>query len=203
MYPYPPVDYQQIDLLQKTIQQQMERLNEVEKELEQLKKDLSQASKRKPVQIERVEYHFDQLKIETLEGTLNIGFTPQQDSAFIDDLSLGQQVKEAPVLQNPLQKNVFARVRRRVYHFLDARAPEEISKLEDKYSTVLGQTYREQMIADLRKQVDKRIGYYIHRQTLTSEHQEQVEQQVYEQTVTDVLQALERHFKQLKGEDVT
>ena len=59
------------------------------------------------------------------------------------------------------------------------------------------------MIFDLRKQVDKRINYYLHQRTITSENQTEAEKEIYEQTKSDVIAALERHMSQLKGGNAT
>lgn len=200
MYQY-PYYHLSMEQFQKALQEQAERLQELEKAMEEMRQEIRQMNKTKPVHIDKVEYRFDQLKVETLEGTLNIGFTPQETAGEIEDISLNEQGKGGEfAIHTPAQTDIYSRIRRQIYQYLDEQAPEEIRQLEEEHSTVLGQTYREQMIFDLRKQVDKRIGYYLSQQTVTSDNEHEIEGEIYEQTKVDVLEALERHMKQLKGE---
>lgn len=190
--------YSNLERLQRMLQEQNERLDEMEKELLSLKQKYNE--RKTPIHIEKVEYRFDQLKVETLEGTLNIGFTPQESGSSIDEVSIGDQGKDGDYkLQGPVQTELYNRLRLRMHQFLDEEALDVVRGLEDDYNTVLGQTYREQLIFDLRKQVDKRIGYYLNHHSITPDNLNEVEQEIYEQTKTDVLEALERHLKQIKG----
>lgn len=69
-------------------QVQQDRITQLEALLAQLTADMAQLKNDKPIHIDKIEYHFDQLKVEKLEGTLNIGFTPS---------ALGEQVEELSV----------------------------------------------------------------------------------------------------------
>jgi len=76
------------------IQQLFSMLESQQKEIVQLRQSISRLSselnqlKEKPAMtVERLEYKFDQLKVERLEGTLNIGINPA-DLESIDDLSV-------------------------------------------------------------------------------------------------------------------
>lgn len=203
MYEY-PYYYSYIEKLHKDVQQQDERLKQLEQALEEMKREINELRQSKPVHIEKVEYRFDQLKVETLEGTLNIGFTPQEAAGKIEDIELGDQGKDADLTEyTPLQMELFHRVRGQIHQYLNEQASAEIRKLEEKYQTLLGDSYREQLIFDLRKQVDKRINYYLHQRTITSENQTEAEKEIYEQTKSDVIAALERHMSQLKGGNAT
>ena len=78
----------------------------MQKKIQSLEKQVSEFQNRPPVHIDRMEYKFDQLKVETLEGTLNIGLNPS-DLQGIEDFSvpnkmardLLNQMKEWPCLQ--------------------------------------------------------------------------------------------------------
>lgn len=63
------------------------RLNQLDKKLESLKKENEQLKKIidsiKPIHIDRIEYKINELTIETLSGTLNIGLTAQTDDESI------------------------------------------------------------------------------------------------------------------------
>ena len=76
-----------IHLLAAQIQKMEEKLAKLERENSQLKKTVEKLTKQPPIHIERIDYHFDQLKIEQLEGTLNIGINPK-DLQNMDELAI-------------------------------------------------------------------------------------------------------------------
>ncbi|MGD7045241.1 spore germination protein GerPC [Jeotgalibacillus proteolyticus] len=87
--------YYQLAALQQQLTQCMERLSKIEQKLEE------RASSPSSVHIEKIEYKFDQLKVETLEGTLSIGLSPsdlyKQDveiPGFRDSVSIEDQIRQ-------------------------------------------------------------------------------------------------------------
>lgn len=85
MYDYQSNASQVYGIIQKHSQQIMmleKRLNELQQEIQMIKD--------KPTtNIERIDYQFDQLKIERLEGTLNIGLNPS-DPNSVQNFEVGQ-----------------------------------------------------------------------------------------------------------------
>lgn len=61
-------------LLYQRIQELEQRLEQSIRRTEQLEKELAELRSKPPI---HVEYHFDQLKVSKLDGTLNIGLSPQ------------------------------------------------------------------------------------------------------------------------------
>jgi|GEM_PF-2317763 len=55
---------------------QQRRIDQLEKQVGQLQSELAAGQKQKTIHIDRIEYKFDQLKVEKLEGTLSIGINP-------------------------------------------------------------------------------------------------------------------------------
>lgn len=55
---------------------QTERIRNLEGRIELIERELDSLKGQRGVTIERIEYKFDQLKVETLEGTLNVGLSP-------------------------------------------------------------------------------------------------------------------------------
>ena len=72
--------------LQYYMMQQDEKIKLLEKRLDTLEK---QVAENKAPNIEKIEYKFDQLKIEHLAGTLHIGLSPS-DLENIEDLAIQQ-----------------------------------------------------------------------------------------------------------------
>ena len=60
-----------VQQVMKHMENQQQLINQLTQKIEQL-----QMNESPKTVIEKIEYHFDQLKIDTLEGTLQIGLTP-------------------------------------------------------------------------------------------------------------------------------
>lgn len=67
--------YHQIYILQQQLAQCMDRLGKIEQKLDDESNEQRSPS---TIHIEKIEYKFDQLKVETLEGTLSIGLSPTE-----------------------------------------------------------------------------------------------------------------------------
>ena len=79
--------YQILQSMQTYIYNQDILIRGMQKKIQSLEKQVSEIQNRPPVHIDRMEYKFDQLKVETLEGTLNIGLNPS-DLQGIEDYSV-------------------------------------------------------------------------------------------------------------------
>ena len=79
--------YQILQSMQTYIYNQDILIRGMQKKIQSLEKRVSEIQNRTPVHIDRMEYKFDQLKVETLEGTLNIGLNPS-DLQGIEDYSV-------------------------------------------------------------------------------------------------------------------
>src|SRR5690606_9664981 len=75
-----------LDRLERLISHLQKKLDDTEDVIDQLQTELTELKEQKGVHIGRLEYKFDQLKVETLEGTLNIGLTPAQLKSAIEDI---------------------------------------------------------------------------------------------------------------------
>ncbi|VTR59254.1 Probable spore germination protein gerPC [Actinobacillus pleuropneumoniae] len=76
MYPY------HIQQLFHCLQSQSEQLNRIEHMLKEMRNEINQLQQGNQKSTGHVEYNFDLLKIEKLEGTLNIGLTPSDGKSL-------------------------------------------------------------------------------------------------------------------------
>jgi Spore germination protein GerPC. len=60
------------------IERQKKQIRQLEEEKDKIWKEIERIRSRPPLHVEKIDYHFDQLKVERLEGTLNIGINPGQ-----------------------------------------------------------------------------------------------------------------------------
>lgn len=74
----------------------------MEKTLASLIEEIEQLKARPPVRVDRIEYAFDQLKIETLDGTLNIGINPSDLSSIEDAAIPKRRASPMPIMNTVL-----------------------------------------------------------------------------------------------------
>ncbi|MFC7392680.1 spore germination protein GerPC [Scopulibacillus cellulosilyticus] len=165
------VNYQQPYQWQQIIQHlhgkmntQEKRIRELEKVIKTMKTDMDGLKKQQPL---TVNYSFDQLKIDTLEGTLNIGLNPNKDMEDLDDFTINDQTIHAP--EQPIDPS--SAVMNDVNHFLNQyfreQAFEDLRGIEQEKGYPLDDTYRQFIINDVQKQLNNRAQYYL------SKYQEQ------------------------------
>lgn len=147
---------QQINWQTHQLQVILNAVQSLEKEVQALK------AIRQPT-IDKVEYNFDQLKVEKLEGTLNVGLTPGalgQDGQYAVN---GQNLEDLDIQQSaPVPAfGISERLNSRVQEYLNEDAETEIVACEQKYQYKLGENFRKVMLDDLRKQMDQRIHHYL------------------------------------------
>ncbi len=143
------MDYQMmvyyITQLQQQVQQLYNHINSLENRIQQLEQ---QNSPNKNTTIEKLEYHFDQLKIERLDGTLHIGVTPE-DLHSMDEFSLpNHNGGPLPPVHQALEQ------------YVDQELPGYLQSLEQQYHYPLDSGYRQTLLDDIKQQIASRIAHY-------------------------------------------
>lgn len=140
---------------------QSEKLVKMDRKLDEIMQELQAIRSQKPVNVEKIEYNFDQLKVEKLDGTLNIGITPD-NAKSIEQFAIGNnEVMVGPI---PIQTDApesYAAIQSGVMNYLNVEAPIEMKAMEGKYDLSLAGEYRDHIVADVKKQVNERIAHYI------------------------------------------
>ena len=72
------------------LEAQDKRILQLEQELKRLTEEISLLKNKPPIHVDKIEYKFDQLKVESLDGTLNIGLNPS-DLNNIDELAINNR----------------------------------------------------------------------------------------------------------------
>jgi spore germination protein PC len=88
------------------IDMQKQRIDKLEETVTKLQSDLDALKVQKRVHIDKIEYNFDQLKVEKLDGTLTIGISPSSldnvDDFTVNGASVGKDAGQNPNQnQNP------------------------------------------------------------------------------------------------------
>ncbi|WP_227936822.1 spore germination protein GerPC [Alkalihalobacillus deserti] len=151
---------------------QHERINYLETLIQQLQNEINSLNKNPTSNIERIEYKFDQLKVERLEGTLNIGITPQNGENSIDDFAVNQHELNVPPAAEQ-QSNLFENVKRHIHNYLNGECYQVFNSIEQQNNYFLDSHYRQYIIQDIRGQIDHRIHYYLSQFNQDTNHVDQ------------------------------
>lgn len=146
-----------IQQLFQELKRQSEKLEKMDELLQALRKDVDGLMNKSTTNIERIEYHFDLLKIEKLEGTLNIGMT-QSAGKTIDDVMVNGQTMEQ-IQTDPKRALMITNIQQAVYSYLDQEVPKMIDCLTEEGQ--IDSKHKEFIIQDIKGQVDARIVLYV------------------------------------------
>ncbi|TBL73058.1 spore germination protein GerPC [Paenibacillus thalictri] len=176
------------------LQWQTDQIVRLEQKVREMSKEIEQLKQQRAIRVDRIEYKFDQLKVETLEGTLNIGLSPTGGDKTIEDLAVnGNAVGAADGAEQP---EMYARVERRVFQYLDEECSADIQSLERERDFHLSEDYRDFMIQDIRGQMEGRIWHYLKttQRAAAGESEADQEELVFGRVKRDVLAAVEKHL---------
>ncbi|MGL4820007.1 MAG: spore germination protein GerPC [Bacilli bacterium] len=168
--------FQLLQSIQHELQEQSKKLATFEQKLQTFSSELT-ALKSKPM---TVEYKFDQLKVETLEGTLNIGLQPYQSPTSIDQFSIPQQKQPiAPTMQPHFDRELYDEM----ILYLDTTGPARISSLEVEHGRNVNESYQKFMIDDIKRQMNMRIPYYLNLFVNSEQTSERMDTTALKQTI--------------------
>lgn len=182
------------------LQWQMQKLQELESKVGQLQQEIDELKKQRTVNVEKIEYKFDQLKIEKLDGTLHIGISPEIGKS-IDDFT----VNGSDVQTTTIQTDERSLIRSQIDRFLDEDGRTSIQQLEQNHRIMLGEGYADFMIEDIKRQMDMRIDHYmksVKDDPMSGKTKADI---IVDKIKTDIKTAIEQHvgLKKNKGDGGT
>ncbi|MFS0722796.1 spore germination protein GerPC [Paenibacillus sp. 1P07SE] len=157
---------------QHQVQQQAKRIAELERQMCELSARLACMDEKPSYTIERLEYHFDQLKVDRLEGTLHIGMTPPAGESLgeMDQFTVtpaypqppGSPSAAAPSSQTvePALGPPDDELRQRIDHYLAHAAPALLSELAAQRQLPIDPHHARLILDDLKRQALPRLAYY-------------------------------------------
>lgn len=180
--------------LQQMIQDQNDKIREIEDQIKKLKKQVKELSS-KP---QNIEYKFDQLKVERLEGTLHIGLGHSAESKdLIEQFNIGQNTVQMPgkmqrsTIENPNYREMI----KAMDDFFVKEAPVYLQSLETKINVPLDESYRIFILEDVQRQVPGRIKHYL---TKYEPKDERGRKDILQKTKEDIYRGIETFIVQLK-----
>ncbi|MHA7136162.1 spore germination protein GerPC [Rossellomorea arthrocnemi] len=150
-YMTPQQFYQYIDMLNTKIVALEQKVNELSQELMTIKESPK-------INVERIEYKFDQLKVESLDGTLNIGLNPSNLKDTIEDLAVDQNVNVNSIKDLTPYKE---RITNEIQAYIQTELPTLIQDNEMQFQRSLDPSYYEMVQQDLLNQMPQRIDFYL------------------------------------------
>ncbi|MCY8857235.1 spore germination protein GerPC [Bacillus atrophaeus] len=182
------------------VQQQAVKIQQLERELKEIQSSMENMKQRPATNIERVEYKFDQLKIERLEGTLNIGLNPT-DPEGVQNFEVSQTPPGIGIMQQEQSAQLMQQIRQNVDMYLSEDIPSVLEQLENQYESRLDDTNRHHIIEDIRKQMDSRIRYYVsHIKKEENMPPAQYAEQIAEHVKRDIIRAIEHFIEHIPPE---
>lgn len=136
-----------------------ERLKRLEEQVERQQEKLEANAGKPNHTVERIEYRFDQLKIDSLHGTLHIGIKPE-NAASEPIWSLGGAEMPEPTVTKDAETPSFLTVHADVHRYVTEAVPPLLGRWCDEAGVELEPEEAERVLQDLRAQVDARIEYY-------------------------------------------
>ncbi|GEM_PF-457810 len=216
-----PPDY---DYFQEFVRQTQDWLNacqnrmvELERKVSALQTELEQVRHREPISIH---YKFDQLKIERLEGTLNIGLTPNGSEGNVDAFEVGSDnvsinLPNDPtndqVMQTPDEtpypidaaSDVVQEVQASLNRYFEEQAIQDIKAIEQKYHYPLDDHYRQFIFNDIKRQLPARISYYLKLMFNQYSDRSALIEEINQRLQTDIVRAIDLFIQHIPKGDVS
>jgi spore germination protein PC len=151
--------YQYLQRLQMYIQAQENRIASLEMAINKMKEEMKQLNEKQSIHVDKIEYKFDQLKVETLEGTLTIGLNPN-DLSGIEDFAVQNQSLNTP-FSPKAQMQRSMKIEETIYRYLETDLPQIIEETQQKLMIQPGESYLAFIKEDIIKQLPNRIDYHL------------------------------------------
>lgn len=180
------------------LEKQQREINQLRQSINYLSDELRQLKEKPPMTVERLEYKFDQLKVETLEGTLNIGINPSDLNSAVEDLSMPQGSSQTKAfVRHP---DFYDQTLEKLNHYIDHELDSLIKDTETKIGKRLEEPYISMIKEDIRKQIPARADHYLGFFSTQPENdlsEEELYEKVFKTLVADINQAVHGFFSQI------
>ncbi|MTH53320.1 spore gernimation protein GerPC [Bacillus mangrovi] len=185
------------------IQSQQNKIQQLEGMIQQMSADLKALKDKPSTTIEKIEYKFDQLKVETLEGTLNIGLNPT-DPEPIENFEVIQKGQQVGKLEREYSGETYSMAVDQLNTYLNEECEHMLEAQEQRHSKKLNEEQRRMVVEDIRKQIDTRVQYYMKTANFHEGDPEIQADQIVQRIKEEIAQSADHFIKylpvELKGE---
>lgn len=200
VYKMNPDLYTYIQRMHSFVQSQEKRIQELEKTVKALSNELNEVKSRPSIKVDTIEYKFDQLKVETLEGTLNIGLNPS-DLEGIEDFA----VENKGISTNSSPKEKMKRTMEledELFQYLETNIPSLIRDYSKDLEINIEDEHIDFIVNDIKKQIPQRIGYYfrqIPENERTPEANRKISDKILEQMKRDIQSSVHAYLRNIQN----
>lgn len=153
------------------IEAQEKRIIQLEIKVRELEKQTKELKMRPPITVDRIEYKFDQLKVESLDGTLNIGLNPSELQE-IEDFAINNKG-----IQTPFQPKAHFQRSMEIENEINTFLENELQSVVEETAQSLNKSVDDSFLLfikeDIKKQLPNRIEYHLKHQQLSATNREQ------------------------------
>lgn len=181
--------YTYIQQMHALVHSQEKRIRDLEKSLKNLQQELNNLKSRPPVHVDTIQYKFDQLKVETLEGTLNIGLNPS-DLEGIEDFEVQNKNISTPSSPKEQMERTME-IEDRIFQYLETDLKALISNYEEQLDRKIEESYIDFIREDIKKQLPSRIEHYL-KQIPNNERSAESKMKVNDQIEKQIKQDIEK-----------
>lgn len=183
---------QQLELY---IKNQGKKIAELERQLEELREEIVNVRNKPTMHVEKIEYKFDQLKVETLEGTLTIGLTPT-DLQNVEEL----QISDAHLSpKGQMERSI--EIEDELFHFIETDLPEIIKNEGMKLDMNVTEELIEIIKVDFQKQIPHRVAYYLQQVREKNITEPSIKEIIIKQTKQDMINGVIIYLQNLKEKE--
>lgn len=183
--------------LQSLIHVNEQRISQLEEEITRLQHELTKLSKEKKIHIDKLEYHFDQLKVDTLEGTLNIGLSTKSLEEQIEDLTVNGEQIQTDFHEEEKIKEMLAQFD----HYFACEFGSDVERLSKQYGVPIDPSFYPLIKDQIQKQLSDRVVHYMQQAKQLETNDQHTKDYIFTLTKQDILTAIEQFLRQYpKGE---
>jgi len=165
-------------------------------QLSALEEQLAGMGDRPSTHIDKIEYRFEQLKVDTLAGTLQIGISHNAEG-LIEDLAVQQSSAEDIKLGSTYGKGgeMFPHIATELQDYACSELYRDIDEAAAQAGTPLDPELRERIASDLAKQLQNRAVLYMKEVPTKESPDPTAEQTILAKVKADVRSGLKQYFE--------
>ncbi len=161
---------QKLNQFMQRIQLQEQCIQNLEQKISMLQTEIEELKARPYTKIDNIEYKFDQLKVEKLNGTLNIGLNPFSGEA-VEDFSVtgdkiqvngekkGEQMKEYEPMPHLQEQRQIQLMQQKAEQFLYTEGKKIIEQIAKNLDVEVSNEVMNYILDDIRRQLPARIHF--------------------------------------------
>jgi spore germination protein PC len=192
---------QVIEQLYAHIGWQAQRIEKLENAVTKLQAEVDVLKEQKRFHIDKIEYNFDQLKVEKLEGSLSIGISPSTfddaEDFTVNGSPMGKSFQTSPMA------NLNQDINGNINDYLNTDAKDDMRTIEAKMEYPLEESYKQLILDDIKNQVETRIQHYVnqYRSAGFQEPLDAIKTNIINQTKSDIRSAIESYISGLSQKE--